>query len=216
MDFIGAFSIDNVRFILEGFYLTLKVAFISIVLSFIVGCVLGTIRYTKLPVLSQIFAVVVELVRNLPLLFVIIFTYLAMPQFGLKLSPASATIIALTIFEGAMIAEIVRSGLKSIDKGQIEAARASGLSYTQTLRFIIMPQGIRRMVPPLVSQFISLLKDTSLAVAIALPELMNHAKIVMAHNDEHIFPVLFMVAVLYFTVNYALSIFARRLEAKVV
>lgn len=97
-----------------------------------------------------------------------------------------------------MIAEIVRSGLISIDKGQIEAARSSGLGYVQTLWHIVIPQGLRRMVPPLVSQFISLLKDTSLAIVISLPELMHHAKIVIGQSYSYTLPILFVVAVLLF------------------
>ena len=120
---------------------------------------------------QQLLAFIVEIIRNLPLLLIIFFTYFALPEAGLKLEITTAAIVALTIFEAAMISEIVRSGLLSIEKGQIEAARASGLSYIQALRHIILPQALRRMVPPLVSQFISLLKDTSLAVVISLPEL---------------------------------------------
>jgi putative glutamine transport system permease protein len=212
MDFANAFSPDNLRFILEGFYMTLKVAFISIVLSFVFGCIVGTIRYTKIPVLSPILGIIVEILRNLPLLLIIFFARFALPDIGIQLGPVYAAIVALTLFEGAMISEIVRSGLNSIDKGQIEAARSSGLSFIRTLWHIVLPQGLRRMVPPLVSQFISLLKDTSLAVVISLPELMNQSKIVIGQSYSYVIPVLLLAAVLYFTVNYALSLIARRLE----
>ncbi|MFD0695670.1 amino acid ABC transporter permease [Paenibacillus sp. GCM10027628] len=214
MDILHAFSPDNIRFIFEGFYMTLKVAFISIVLSFVVGCVVGTIRYTKMPVISPILGVLVELIRNLPLLLIIFFTCFALPDIGIKLGVMNSAIVALTVFEGAMIAEIVRSGLISVDKGQVEAARSSGLSYVQTLWHIVLPQGLRRMVPPLVSQFISLLKDSSLAVVISLPELMHNAKIVIGQSYSYTIPILLLVAILYFAVNYALSLAARRLETK--
>lgn len=216
MDFANALTFDNVRFILEGFYMTLKVAFISIILSFVFGSIVGTIRYMKAPVLSPVLGILVEILRNLPLLLIIFFARFALPDIGIQLGPVYATIVALTLFEGAMISEIVRSGLISIDKGQIEAARSSGLSYMHTLWHIVLPQGLRRMVPPLVSQFISLLKDTSLAVVIALPELMNHSKIVMAPNYDFVIPVLLLAAILYFGVNYTLSLIAKRLEAKFV
>ncbi|MFC0334926.1 amino acid ABC transporter permease [Paenibacillus sepulcri] len=214
MDFANAFSTENLMFILEGFYVTLKVAFISIVLSFVLGCIVGTIRYTKMPVVSPILGIIVEILRNLPLLLIIFFTRFALPDVGIKLGVVNAAIVALTLFEGAMISEIVRSGLSSIDKGQIEAARSSGLSYVRTLWHIILPQGLRRMVPPLVSQFISLLKDTSLAVIISLPELMNHSKIVIGQSYDYVFPVLLVAAILYFTVNYALSLLSRRFESR--
>lgn len=115
-------------------------------------------------------------------------------------------------FESAMLAEVIRSGLNSVHKGQMEAGRSSGLTYTQTLWHVILPQGMRRMVPPIVSQFISLLKDTSLAVVIALPELMHNAQVINAQNINYIIPVFLLVAVIYFVVNYLLSLVARRLE----
>lgn len=154
MDFIGAYSQEHLAFLWDGFLVTLYVAFISIILSFFFGLIAGTLRYAKVPVLSQLIAVLVETIRNLPLLLIIFFTFFALPEIGIKLEITAAAITALTIFESAMLSEIIRSGLKSIDKGQIEAARSSGLSYTQTLFFIVMPQALRRMVPPIVSQFI--------------------------------------------------------------
>lgn len=214
MDFSGAYTFDHFRFLLEGFGITLRVAFISIILSFAIGIVIGILRYARIPVLSKVLAVLVETIRNLPLLLIIFFVYFALPEIGLKLNIESAAITALTVFESAMLAEIVRAGLNSIEKGQIEAARSSGLSYSQTMWHIILPQALRRMVPPLVSQFISLLKDTSLAIVISLPELMHNAQIVYAKNPLFVIPILLEVAVMYFVVNYALSILARRLETR--
>ncbi|KAF9138012.1 hypothetical protein BGX30_009685 [Mortierella sp. GBA39] len=214
MDFIGAYSLPNVKFLLEGFLVTIEVAVLSIVFSFVLGTVLGTLRYAKIPVLSRIVAAIVDIIRNLPLLLIIFFMYIVLPQLGIKMSPFWATVVGLTLFEGAMISEIVRGGLNSVDRGQIEAARSSGLIYMQTLRHIILPQALRRMVPPLVSQFISLLKDTSLAVIISLPELMHNVQILQGHSPNYVIPALIFAAALYFIVNYILSIIARRLEAK--
>lgn len=214
MDFLGAFSSQNLIFLLEGFYVTLKVAFISIIFSFIIGGLLGIFRFAKIPFVSKILAIFVELVRNLPLLLIILFTYFALPEVGINLSITVSAILALTIFESAMLAEIVRAGLNSIGKGQMEAARSSGLSYVQALRLIILPQALRRMVPNLVSQFISLLKDTSLAVVIALPELLHHAKIIQAQQTSYVIPIFILIALMYFVVNYGLSLIAKRLELK--
>lgn len=214
MNFSEAYSADNLRFLLEGFWVTLEVAFLAIVFSFLIGCIIGVLRYTGIPVLTPILAVLVEIIRNLPLLLIIFFTRFALPEVGIKLNVFWSAIAGLTIFEAAMIAEIVRGGLMSIDKGQVEAARSSGLSYVQTLFYIVLPQALRRMVPPLVGQFISLLKDTSLAVIISLAELMHNAKIVAAKELDFIVPVLLAVAVLYFVVNYTLSVIARRLEVR--
>ncbi|MEH6937731.1 amino acid ABC transporter permease [Bacillus sp. JJ664] len=218
MDFLAPFlevySPDNVRFLLEGFWVTLKVAAISIVLSFIIGGIVGTLRYAKIPVVSHLLAVIVETIRNLPLLLIIFFTYFALPEIGIEMEITAAAIAALTVFESAMISEIIRSGLNSIEKGQIEAGRASGLNYIQTLRYIIVPQALRRMVPPIVSQFISLLKDTSLAVVIALPDVLHNGQIIYAQKGSYVVPVLVMVSFMYFIVNFALSMIARRLELK--
>lgn len=216
MDFIGAYSQEHLAFLWDGFLVTLYVAFISIILSFFFGLIAGTLRYGKVPVLSQLIAVLVETIRNLPLLLIIFFTFFALPEIGIKLEITAAAITALTIFESAMLSEIIRSGLKSIDKGQIEAARSSGLSYTQTLFFIVMPQALRRMVPPIVSQFISLLKDTSLAVVIALPELIHNAQIINGQSADgsYFFPIFLLAALMYFAVNYSLSLAARRLEVR--
>lgn len=216
MDFSGAYSSHNLTFILEGFLVTLEVAFLSILISFVLGTVFGVLRYTKMPVVSQITAFVVDLIRNLPLLLIIFSIKMVLPQVGIKLSVFWSAVAGLSIFEGAMVAEIVRSGLKSIDKGQIEAARSSGLSYVQTLWHIVLPQGLRRMSPPMVSQFISLLKDSSLAVIISLPELMHNVQIVGGHNFNYVIPTLMLAAFLYFGINYTLSIVARRLEARTV
>ncbi|GEB30491.1 MULTISPECIES: amino acid ABC transporter permease [Brevibacillus] len=214
MDFIGAYAPSHLTFLLEGFWLTLQVAFLAIVFSFAIAIVVGVLRYANIPGVSQALATVVELIRNLPLLLIIFFTYFALPEVGIKLDKFYAAVLALVIFEAAMLSEIVRSGLKSVEKGQIEAARSSGLTYVQTLWHIILPQALRRMVPPIVSQFISLLKDTSLAVVIALPELMNHAQIINGRNVNYVIPTFLLVAVMYFVVNYALSIVSKRLENK--
>ncbi|MCG7315889.1 amino acid ABC transporter permease [Brevibacillus laterosporus] len=214
MDFIGAYSPQYLVFLVEGFGITLKVAFISIVLSFAIAIIIGVLRYSRIPGISQALATVVELIRNLPLLLIIFFTYFALPEVGIKLDKVAAAILALVIFEAAMLSEIVRSGLNSVDKGQIEAARSSGLTYIQTLWHVVLPQALRRMVPPIVSQFISLIKDTSLAVVIALPELMNHAQIINGRNVNYVVPTFLMVAVMYFVVNYSLSRVSKRLENK--
>ena len=215
MDFSGALSAANLSYMMKGLLLTLEIAAWSIVLSFILAIIIAVLRYAKIPVLSPLLILWVELIRNLPLLLLIFFTFFAIPGVtGINLTEKQAAIIALTVFESAMISEIIRSGLNSIPKGQTEAARSSGLTYVQTLRYILVPQALRRMIPPIVSQFISLLKDTSLAIIIALEELMRSAQIVYAKNMNYVFPTLIFVALVYFVINYSLSLVAARLERK--
>ncbi|MVP02384.1 MULTISPECIES: amino acid ABC transporter permease [Paenibacillus] len=215
MDFAGAYTSDHLIYLLKGFLVTLEMAAIAIVLSFVIGSLIGVIRYSKIPVLSQLMGVWVELIRNLPLLLIIFFVYFAVPEItGWNMSILTSAIISLTIFESAMIAEIIRGGLNSIDKGQIEASRSSGLSYVQTLWHIVFPQALRRMVPPMVSQFISLLKDTSLTVIIAAPELVHNAQIINGASQQYVIPIFLLVALMYFTVNYCIALFAQRFELK--
>lgn len=215
MDFIGAYSPDNLRFLMEGLKITLFVAFIAIILSFVIGCIVGTIRYAKVPILSPTLMVIVEVLRNLPLLLIILFVQFGLPEIGIKMTITFGAIVALTAFEASMISEIVRAGLTSVPKGQVEAARSSGLTQMQTLWHIVLPQGLRKMVPPLVSQFISLLKDTSLAVIISLAELVHNAQIIMGQNSNYPIPILLLIAVIYFVINYALSLISKRLETKI-
>lgn len=212
MDFLGAYSWINIRFLLEGLLVTLEVAFLSIVFSFIIGAMLGLIRFMKIPFLSKITGMLVDIIRNLPLLLIIFFTYFALPQIGIRLSIFWSAVAAMTIFESAMLSEIIRGGLTSIPSGQIEAGISTGLSYIQTLWYIVIPQALRAMVPPIVSQFVSLIKDTSLAVIITLPELTHNVRIVYGQNTSYVIPMFIAMGFLYWVVCYSLSKLSKRLE----
>ncbi|MCY9806516.1 amino acid ABC transporter permease [Lentilactobacillus senioris] len=213
---VNAYSFINIRFLLEGAWVTVQVSVISIVLSSILGMILGVVRYIRVKVLSAALGFVIDIIRNLPLILIMFFTYFGLPNIGFKPVPFWAAIIALTIFESAMIAEIVRAGIESIPDGQMEGARSNGLTFWQTLRYIIVPQAIQNMIPALVSQFISLVKDTSLATIIVLPDLMNHAQIIYGQNTNYTIPMFIALAVMYFVVCYSLSLlsnyFERRLQ----
>ncbi|MCD7132719.1 amino acid ABC transporter permease [Limosilactobacillus balticus] len=211
-NFIDAYSWINIRFLLEGLWITIEVSVISIIISFILGTFLGIIRYANIKYLSAIVGFVIDIIRNLPLLLIIFFIYFGLPNIGIKPEIIPAAIMALSIFESAMVAEIVRSGINSIDYGQTEGALANGLTKWQALRIIVLPQAIKNMMPALVSQFISLVKDTSLATIIVLPELMYHAQIIYGQNTNYIIPMFIALAVLYFIVCYSLSLFARYLH----
>ncbi|MGF0056389.1 amino acid ABC transporter permease [Limosilactobacillus reuteri] len=211
-NFIDAYSWINIRFLLEGLWITIEVSVISIIISFILGTFLGIIRYANIKYLSAIVGFIIDIIRNLPLLLIIFFTYFGLPNIGIKPEIIPAAIMALSIFESAMVAEIVRSGINSIDYGQTEGALANGLTKWQALRIIVLPQAIKNMMPALVSQFISLVKDTSLATIIVLPELMYNAQIIYGQNTNYIIPMFVALAVLYFIVCYSLSLFARYLH----
>ncbi|MBB1063364.1 amino acid ABC transporter permease [Limosilactobacillus fastidiosus] len=211
-NFIDAYSWINIRFLLQGLGVTIEISVASIICSFIIGTLLGIIRYAKIKYVSAIVGFIIDLIRNLPLLLIIFFTYFGLPNIGIKPEIIPAAILALTVFESSMVAEIVRSGINSVDYGQTEGALANGLTKWQALRLIVLPQAIKNMLPALVSQFISLVKDTSLATIIVLPELMYHAQIIYGQNTNYIIPMFVALAVLYFIVCYSLSLLARYLD----
>ncbi|WP_338216929.1 amino acid ABC transporter permease [Lacticaseibacillus salsurivasis] len=211
-NFINAYSAVNLSYLLRGLWVTIEVSVVSIFFSFLIGTLLGIARYVKIKYFSAIVGFVIDLIRNLPLLLLLFFTYFALPNIGLRLSVIPASIVAMTVFESAMLAEIIRSGIGAVPVGQMEAARSNGMSYSQAMIQIILPQAFKKMIPPLVSQFISLVKDTSLATIILLPELTQHAQIIYGQNVNYTIPMFVALAVLYFIVNYALSVGSRIID----
>ena len=214
MEFFEAFSAINLRFLIDGLRVTIEVSVLSIIFSFLIGGLAGVLRFTNIPFFSQILGVVIDVIRNLPLLLIIFFTYFALPQIGIRFNIFWSAVVALTIFESAMLSEIFRAGLNAVPKGQMEAVLSTGLSYVQVLRSIVMPQAFKAMLPAIVSQLISLIKDTSLAVIISLPELTHHARIIYGQNTNYVLPMFLSMTVLYFIVCYALSLLSRFLEAR--
>lgn len=202
---IEALSWLNFGFLLKGLAVTLFISVIAIVLSFVLGSILGIIRYSKIKFISAIIGFVIDLVRNLPLLLIIFFTYFGLPNIGLRPGAILSAVIAMTIFESSMLAEIVRSGIQSVAVGQIEGARSTGMSFVQALWHVVLPQAYRHMIPTIIGQFVSLIKDTSLATIIVVPELMQHAQVIYGQNANYIVPMFAALTLLYFIICFTLS-----------
>ncbi|WP_125580711.1 amino acid ABC transporter permease [Levilactobacillus cerevisiae] len=213
-NFIDAYSPDNLRYLFGGLGITILVSVVSIIGSFIIGSILGIIRYVKIKYFSAIVGFIIDVIRNLPLILILFFTYFGLPNLGVKPEIIPAAILAMTIFESTMLAEIVRSGIQAVDSGQMEGARANGLSYWQGLWYIVLPQAMVKMIPAIVSQFISLVKDTSLATIILLPEMLYRSQIIYGQNTNYIIPMFVAIALMYFVVCYCLSVLARYLEKR--
>ncbi|MDD6415681.1 MAG: amino acid ABC transporter permease [Lactobacillus sp.] len=215
----NALSWTNLHFLLQGFWVTIEVSVISIILSFIFGLILGVLRYTRVDetttVISRVVGVIVDILRNLPLLLIIFFSYFGLPVMGIRVDAFQASVIAMVVFESAMIAEVVRSGINSVDPGQMEGARSNGMTYVQAMVHVVMPQALTRMIPALLSQFVSLIKDTSLATIIVLPELLYHAEIIYNQNTNYMIPMYLTVAVMYFIICFVLSTFANYLSKRI-
>ncbi len=205
-NWINAFSWLNVRFLLMGLWVTIYISVISVILSFIFGSILGIIRYSKIKYVSKIVGFIIDIVRNVPLLLIIFFTYFGLPNFGLRPETIPAAIIAMTVFESSMIAEIVRSGIQSVSGGQMEGARSTGMTFVQALWHIVLPQAYKNMIPTIISQFVSLIKDTSLATIIVVPEMMQHAQVIYGQDANYILPMFAALAVLYFIICFTLSV----------
>ena len=203
---------NNLLFILKGLWLTLQISFISIVLSTIFGTILAVMRNGKNKLLKLIASVYIEFVRNVPNLLWIFTIFLV---FQIKSTPAG--IISFTVFTSAALAEIIRGGLNAIDPGQTEAGLCQGFTLFQILRYIILPQAIRKMLPAIISQFVTVIKDTSLLYSvIALQELFGSAQILMGRyfEAEQVFALYLLVAAIYFLINFAISSFSRKLSQR--
>ncbi|MDD9138064.1 amino acid ABC transporter permease [Fructobacillus sp. CRL 2054] len=213
-DFFAALSADNLSYLLQGLGVTVGVSIFSIIISLIVGSFVGIAMFEKIPYFSSLIGTLNNIVRNLPLLLIIFFTYFSLPQVGIRLPIFWSTVVAMSFFEAAMLSEIIRGGLESIDKGQFEGARSTGMSNKQTMLYVIMPQAYKKMIPPLISQLISLVKDTSLASGIVLADLTYRGQVVYAQNSHYIVPILIFMTFAYFVVNYLLSLLAKYFDRK--
>ncbi|HVE90803.1 MAG TPA: amino acid ABC transporter permease [Actinomycetota bacterium] len=212
------------KFIGRGLLLTLQAAVVSVLLSIVFGLLLALLRLSRhkllgLPIGKAARAlaafpasVVVQGVRSAPLFLIILYTYLAAPRLGVNLSPMAAGITALTAYTSCVMAEIIRAGILSLERGQLEAAAVLGLGYRKSLRLVVLPQALRRMAPAAVSQLVTLIKDTSLLSYITVLEVSRRLNIL---QQQYVNPIeCFLVAgLIYFALNFSLSALGRRLEA---
>ncbi len=198
-----------------GVLLTVYLAVTSCILSFFGGLILGLLsvshrRWLQLPVMAFI-----NLVRGMPLLMVIFWMYFLLPAlFGKGIPETNTVILALTFFTSAYMSQIVRAGIEGIPSGQMEAALSTGLARWQAMLYVILPQALRNMIPSFVNQFVSLIKDTSLAFIVGVSELTHVAT--QVNNRTMAFPteIFIFIAIVYFILCYAFTTLSRYLEAR--
>jgi polar amino acid transport system permease protein len=213
MHFNWALYSGSMSFLLGGAAISLIFAFTSLGLGLVIGLTMALGKLSKHKILRWPASAYIEFIRGTPLLVQIFVLYYALPDFGIYLESFPVGIIAMGMNSGAYVAEIIRSGIISISKGQTEAARSLGLSAGQTMSHVILPQAFRRILPPLGNEFITLTKDSSLVSIIAIQELMFRANIVAARTWDYATMYL-GVAPIYFLMTYGASLLVRYMEKR--
>lgn len=196
--------------LMQGLWLTLGITAVSLVLSLLIGLISALMRLSDSPMARGIAWVYLEAIRNTPLLiqiFIIYFVFAPILDFG----RFSSAVLALSLFEGAYASEIIRAGILAVPAGQWEASASLGLSRSQSYRYIILPQALRQMIPPLTSQGISLVKDSALVSTIAIYDLTMQGQQIIAESFLT-FEIWFVVAAIYLAVTMLLSSLVKYLE----
>jgi putative glutamine transport system permease protein len=213
--FADLFTPANVRYILAGLRTTIFVSLVTVFISIVLGSVLAICRNYEKHFFGRIASVYIEIFRSTPLLLWILISVFMLP-FGNYLIRGC---LGLTLYTSSVIAEIVRGGLNSIDKGQFEAARSQGFNFLQSLMYIVLPQCFRRIIPSLMSQIITTIKDTSFFAQFAIAEFFFNSKQLMGIiskdtvvTSAHIFVLYSFIALVYFTINFTLSCIVRNIR----
>lgn len=212
IDKVGELQVLSKGILIEGLITTLELSVYSSVLGIIIGLFAGLGRISKNPLIKGLSTIYVELIRGTPLLVQIFIFYFFLGTI-LEFDRFAAGTMALAVFVGAYVAEIVRAGIQSIHPGQMEAARSLGMNYFQAMANIILPQAFKRIMPPLAGQFISLIKDSSLVSVIALTDLTKAAREVITSTFAT-FEIWFTVAGMYLVLTFSLSLAVRYIERR--
>ncbi|BBZ32121.1 amino acid ABC transporter substrate-binding protein/permease [Mycolicibacterium confluentis] len=221
----GASDADNSFFgllkstfpvLMAGLKMTIILTVVSIAIALVLGVVFGLFRVSRSIWLRAIGTTYVDIFRGTPLLVQAFFIYFGIPSaLGLQMTALTAGIITLSLNAGAYMTEIVRGGIQSVDKGQMEAARSLGIGYLPAMRRVILPQAVRTMIPSYVNQFVITLKDTSILSVIGIAELTQTGRLIIARNYQS-FTMWLIIGIIYFIVIMALTKLSDRLEKRLV
>ncbi|GAB6280048.1 MAG: hypothetical protein STSR0007_00980 [Thermovirga sp.] len=203
---------QNLPLFFKGAVLTLKISLLAMILSIPIGAFAGLCRVSRNRFVSFLAACYVEFFRGVPLLVLLIWIFFVLGRF-LRLGAYWSAITGLAIFSGAFVAEIVRAGIEAIPRGQMEAARSSGMTYVQAMKLVILPQALRKVLPPLASQFIILIKDSSLVSVISVVDLTLIGKNLVATTFRSI-EIWTFIAAIYFCMTFTLSKFISFFEKR--
>lgn len=199
---------------ITGIKITLALSFFSLIIGSTLGAFISLMKLSKVKFLRFIASLYIEIVRGTPMMVQISLVFFgSYVLFGVEFSAFIAALIAVSLNSAAYVAEIIRAGIQSIDKGQMEASRSLGISQSQTMKHIILPQAIKNILPSLANEFVTLIKETSVASTIGLAELMFASKTVQSSSYQPFTP-LIIVAVIYFTFTFTISQLVGLLERR--
>ena len=205
--------IEIYPFFLKGLWMTVAVAGISLVLGTVFGLLMGIVRASNNKLLVGIIGAYVAVIRGTPFVVQIFIVFFILPEWGIQLDAFPAAVLSLTILGTAFICEIVAGGIKAVPRGQWEAASSSGLNLYQQLRYVIVPQSMQTILPPLVGQYVLLIKDSSVVSVIGVVELTRVGWVTVNRIPEGLM-VFSLVGILYFAISYPLIRLSNRLEEK--
>ncbi|MHB9144179.1 MAG: amino acid ABC transporter permease [Symbiobacteriia bacterium] len=207
-------SPGNIQLLLQGAATTLKLTLLAMSIGISLGTLVGLGRISPWRPARTAATVWVEILRGTPLMVQLLLIVYGIPQqFGIQVNEFTAAVLAFGMNSSAYVGEVIRAGIQSLDKGQMEAARSLGMSYAQAMRKVILPQAFTRVIPPLVNESSALLKETSVVAMVALTDLIRSGQLI-ASRTYRPFPAYLSVAVLYLTMTFTLSRFASRLERR--
>ncbi|HSI67704.1 MAG TPA: amino acid ABC transporter permease [Planococcus sp. (in: firmicutes)] len=206
-------AMRSLPYVLEGIWYTLLISLVSMGIGLIIGFFLALARTSKLKILQWPARLYISFMRGVPILVILFLLYFALPVVGIEFTAVQAALIGFSINSAAYIAEVFRSSLSSVDKGQWEASTALGMKYWQIMKRIILPQSVRIAVPPLSNVYLDLIKASSLAAMITVPEIFQKARIVGAREYD-LLTMLILVALIYWAICSVMTIFQNYMEKR--
>lgn len=213
MDF--SFLSEYYSFFIDGVKFTIFLAFFAVLIGFVLGLLLSLMRLSNKKILNIISSAYIEFIRGTPVLVQLYIVFYGLPHLGITLPDFIAGIIALSVNSSAYVAEIIRAGIQAVDKGQMEAARSIGMTPSMAMRYIIIPQAVKNILPALGNEFIVVIKESSIASIIGIHELMYNADTVRGNIFKPFEP-LIIAAIIYFILTFSLSkvvgVFERRMK----
>ena len=214
MSFDWSLIWDNIPILLQGAVITIQITVMAVGCGFFIGMIAALANLSRFKIVRLLVKCYVELFRGTPLFVQIFMIYFALPMvIGQSINPYVAAVTACSINSGAYVSEIFRAGIQSIDKGQMEAGRSLGLTWAQTMRYIVMPQAFKAIIPPLGNEFIAMMKDTSLVSVIGFEELTRRGQLIIARTYGS-FEIWTAVAIIYLIMTLSISQLVAFLERR--